>query len=201
MSRYSFSDPCAFYSRSYYAPSWCDLCKSSNHDINLCLYYGCYPELDFASPMGNIDVVLALHDPSFPLAQCTVLKVDEPFGFDVTFDFFDACFKSKDILDEVHGLAETPLEVSRDVFMNEESPSLGFDNNILPNPLDHSHVSPICSLHSPSPEYYIDMPIENPMIFYANNDLGYEDNMFSMLGGNVDNFMSLCYFSWYKCLP
>ena len=35
------------------------------------------------------------------------------------------------------------------------------------------------------------------MIFYANNDLGYEDIMFSMLGGNIDNFTSLGYFSGY----
>jgi len=32
------------------------------------------------------------------------------------------------------------------------------------------------------------VPIDNPMIFYANVDLGYENNMFNMLGGNVDVF-------------
>jgi len=36
------------------------------------------------------------------------------------------------------------------------------------------------------------------MIFYVNNDLGYGDNMFNLLGGNVDNFISLGYFSWYN---
>ena len=36
------------------------------------------------------------------------------------------------------------------------------------------------------------------MICDANNDLGYKDNMFSMLGGNVDKFMSLGYFSGYN---
>jgi len=127
-----------------------------------------------------------------------VLKVDEPFGFDVTFDFFDACFKSKDILDEVHGLAETPLEVSRDVFMNEESPSLGFDNNILPNPLDHSHVSPICSLPSISPEYSLDAPFDSPKLCDSNVELGYAGKMFNMIDGNVDNFMSLGYFTGYN---
>ena len=120
----------------------------------------------------------------------------EPFGFDARFDVSDACFKSEDILDEVHDLDETPLEGSRDVFMHEESPSLGC-NNVLPNPLDHSHVSPICSLPSPSTKYYIDAPISNPMIFDANVDLGYEDNMFSMLGGNVDDYVSLGYFRGY----
>ena len=36
------------------------------------------------------------------------------------------------------------------------------------------------------------------MIFYANDDLGYEDDMFNMLGGNVDNFMYLGCFSGYN---
>jgi len=44
----------------------------------------------------------------------------------------------------VHDLVETPLEGSSDVRMHEESPSLSFDNNVLPNPRDHSRVSPIC---------------------------------------------------------
>jgi len=81
----------------------------------------------------------------------------------------------------VHVLVETPLERSSDVFMREGFLSLGC-NNVLSNPLDHSHVSPICSLPAPSPKYHIDMPIENPMIFYANSDLGYEDSAFNMLG-------------------
>ena len=68
----------------------------------------------------------------------------------------------------------------------------------FPNRLDHSHVLPVCSLPSHSLEYYIDALISNPMIFDANSDLGYEDNMFSMLGGNVDNFMFLGYFSRYN---
>jgi len=62
-------------------------------------------------------------------------------------------------------------------------------------PLGHSHVSPICSLPSPSLEYYIDTPIDNPMIFYANVDLGCERNMFDMLG--VDNYVSLGYLKKY----
>jgi len=39
ISRYSCFDPCAFYSRSYYASFWPDLCKSSDHHINSCPYY------------------------------------------------------------------------------------------------------------------------------------------------------------------
>jgi len=41
------------------------------------------------------------------------------------------------------------------------------------------------------------MPIDNPIICYANNDLGNEDNMLNMLAGNVDNFLSLGYFNGY----
>ena len=40
--RYSFSDPCAFYARSYYAPLWCDLCNTSTHNVSSCLYFACY---------------------------------------------------------------------------------------------------------------------------------------------------------------
>jgi len=35
------------------------------------------------------------------------------------------------------------------------------------------------------------------MIFYVNVDLGYEDNMFNMLGRRVDNFISLGYLRGY----
>ena len=35
------------------------------------------------------------------------------------------------------------------------------------------------------------------MICDATGDLGYEDNMFDVLGGNVDNFLSLGFFSGY----
>jgi len=35
------------------------------------------------------------------------------------------------------------------------------------------------------------------MIYYANVDLGYEDNEFNVLGGNVDDYLSLCYFRGY----
>jgi len=34
VSRYSIPDPYTFYSRSYYALFWCDLCNSSDHDIH-----------------------------------------------------------------------------------------------------------------------------------------------------------------------
>ena len=52
---YSFHVPCAFYDRSYYAPFWCDLCNSFDHNVSSYPYYACY-----AHP-----------DSSLPLAQCT----------------------------------------------------------------------------------------------------------------------------------
>ena len=65
--------------------------------------------------------------------------------------------------------------------MHEESPSLGFDDSVIPNPLDHSHVSPMYLQPSHSPEYYINVPMDTSMI--CNIDLDCEDNMFNMLGG------------------
>jgi len=43
----------------------------------------------------------------------------------------------------VHDLVRTPLEGPRDVFMHEKFPGLGFDDSVIPNPLDHSHISPM----------------------------------------------------------
>jgi len=48
------------------------------------------------------------------------------------------------------------------------------------------------------PDYYIDVSIDNHMICDANINLGSVDNMFNMLGGNVDNFASLGYFNGYN---
>jgi len=115
------------------------------------------------------------------------LEVGKPFGVVARCSALDACFKSEDILDEVSDLVETTLEGSRDVFMHEESPSPGC-NNVLPNPLDHSHV---CSLPSQSPQYYLDEPINNFLMCDANVSLGFVNNMFSILSGNVDDYVSL----------
>jgi len=141
---------------------------------------------------------MALHDSLFPLAQCMALRWVSLLGVVAKFSVTDACFGSEDTFDEVHDQVETPLEGSHDVFMYKEFHTLGSDSIVLPNLLDHSHVSPMHLQPSLSPEYYIDVPSENLMIFYANNDLGYGDNMFSMLGTNVNNFMSLSYFSGYN---
>jgi len=120
------------------------------------------------------------------------LKVDKPFGVVVRFSVTDACFELEDTFEEVHNLVETPLEGSHDVFMHEVSPSLGFDYIILPNPLDHSHISPMYLQPSPSSEYYIIEPIDNPMICSANVDFGYKDNVFDVLARNVYDYVSLC---------
>jgi len=108
--------------------------------------------------MDNTNVVLILHDSFFSLAQCMGFEACKPFGFESRFDVADACFKSEDILDEVHDLDNTPLEGPRGVFMHKEFTSLGC-NCALPNPLDHSHVSPICSLPSPSLKYLFMRPL------------------------------------------
>jgi len=90
VSRYSFPDPYAFYSRSCYALFWCELYNSSDHDTNSYLYYPCYVQLDFASPKDNTDVVLTSRNSSFPLAQCTWLKVGELFREVARFSVTDA---------------------------------------------------------------------------------------------------------------
>jgi len=82
------------------------------------------------------------------------------------------------------------------LFTYKESPSLGC-NNVFPTLLDHSHVSPICSLSPPTPKYYLDALVDNFMIYNANVDLSNENNLFSMLNGNVDEYVSLCYFRGY----
>jgi len=54
-----------------------------------------------------------------------------------------------------------------------ESPSLGFHDTVLPNSLDHSHVSPTCSQSSLSPKYFLAAPIDNPKICDSNVYLGH----------------------------
>ena len=180
-----------------------DICLSELLEIHFSLRrlvvlmrHGAQP--DVASPMDNTDIVLTLPDSSFPLAQCIGLEAGEAFGFIARFNVTNVCFKLEDTFHKVLDLVETPLEGSHDAFMHEESPNLDYDDIGLPNPFDHSYVSPICSLPSPSPEYYIGTPIKNSMIFDATIDLGSVDNTFSMSGGNIDMFLSIGYFSGYN---
>ena len=102
----------------------------------------------------------------------------------------NAFYGLEDTFNVEHNLVNTPLEGYRDVFLHEGSPSLAYDN-VIPNSLEHSHVSTFCSPPSFSPELDFDVRIDNFEICDSNVDLGHEDNMFHMLGGNVDNFESL----------
>ena len=101
--------------------------------------------------MDNIDVVLDLLDSSIILAQCTRLDAYESFKGVARFSVIDAHFELEDIFNKVQDLVKALLGASCDVFMHEESYSLSFDDIVLPNPLDHSYVSSICSTPSPSP--------------------------------------------------
>ena len=106
---YSFSNPCAFYARSYYVPFWCDMCSSSGHNFISCTFYACYTQ-----PNSFLS-----------LAQCTEFEVGEPFRLVAKFDVDVAYWMSDDTNDVVHNLVEPPLEVSCDVFVQEDSSSLG----------------------------------------------------------------------------
>jgi len=79
----------------------------------------------------------------------------------------------------------------------EGSPSLAYEN-VIPSSLEHSHVSTFCSQPSFPPELDYDVPIDDFAICDSNIDLGHENNMFNMLGGNVENFESLGYLCGYN---
>jgi len=177
---YSFHDPYAFYARSYYALFWCDVCNSSDHSVGSCPYYACY----------------AYSDSSLPLAQCKGLEVGESLRLVARFGMNNACRGLEDTFDMEHNLVDTPLEVCRDVFVHEETPSLG-SNHVSHNPLEHFHDSLLCSQPFFSPEYYVDVPKDISKLCDFNVDLGCENNMFNMLRGNDETFESLGNFSGY----
>jgi len=139
---YSFHDPCALYARSYYAPFWCDMRNSSNHNINSCPYY----------------VYYALSDLSLPLTQCTGLEMGEAFGLVARFGMNNACCGLETPFDEVHHLVDTLLEGCHHMFVHEGSLSLSCDD-VIPNPLEHSHTSPMCSQPSFPPIIRLIRPI------------------------------------------
>jgi len=51
---------------------------------------------------------------------------------------------------------------------------------------------------SPSRKYYVDVHTDNTVIFDANVDLGYEDNVFDVLGGSIDDYVSVVCFRGYN---
>jgi len=69
--------------------------------------------------------------------------MDEPFELVAKFDVGATYCESDNTYNVVHNLVETLLEGRCDVYVHKESSSLGGDN-VLPNPLDQSHVSPTC---------------------------------------------------------
>jgi len=107
-------------------------------------------------PKDNTDVVLILHDSFLPLTQCRGIEVGKPFGY-ARFDEVNAGLELEGNFDEMHDLARTPLKGHHNVFVREESSSLG-SNYIIPIPIEHSHASLMCSQPSFSPEYSIDVP-------------------------------------------
>ena len=144
----------------------CDLCNSSTHNVSSCLYYACYTH----------------SDSSLPLTQSMRLEVGEPFGVYANFGLNNALCGLEYRFDMEHNLVDTPLEGCRDVFMHEGSPSLG-SNHVIPNPLEHSHVSTFCSQPSFSADYTYDVPIDNFEICDSNVDLANENNVLMCLVG------------------
>ena len=64
-----------------------------------------------------------------------------------------------------------------------------------PNPLYDSFVFLICSKPLFFHEYYFDEPIDNPMLYDSNVDLGYQDDMFDVLHRNANHILSLGYYN------
>ena len=109
----------------------------------------------------------------------------EPFGLGANFGMNNALCGLEDTFGMEHNLVYTPLEGCRDVFMHEGSPRVG-SNHVSPNPLEHSHVSPMYSQPSFSPALDFDVPMDNFEISDSNVNMGNKDNVLNMLGGNVD---------------
>jgi len=101
------------------------------------------------------------------------------------------------MLDREHNLVDTPLKGCRDLFVHEGSGSLSYEN-LLPNSLKHAHISIVSSPpSSSSPELAFEVPIDNFEICESSVDVGNEDNMFNVHGGNVYSLESLGYFRGY----
>ena len=96
----------------------------------------------------------------------------EPLGYAARFNRDNALCGFEDMLDREHNLVDTPLKGCRDLFVHEGSSSLSYEN-VLPNPLEHAHVSIVSSPpSSSSPELAFEVPISISKICDANVDLG-----------------------------
>jgi len=130
-------------------------------------FYACYAHLDL----------------SLPLAQCTWFEVGESFGLGASFGMTDALCGLGDTVEEVHNLVYTPLEGCWDLFVHEGSSSLSYEN-VIPNPLEHAHVSIVCSPPSSSSlELAFDVPIDNSEICESNVEMGHENTCLMYLVG------------------
>ena len=70
--------------------------------------------------------------------------------------------------------------------------------NVIPNSREPYHVSTFSSLpSSSSPELAFDVPNDISAINESNVDLGHESHIFTLLGGNNENFESMGYFRGY----
>ena len=70
---------------------------------------------------------------------------------------------------------------------------------IMLSPMPWSyHVSRKCSQPSISLDYSLGALIDNPKICDSSVDLGHTGKMFTMLGGNVDNYIFRGYFRGYR---
>jgi len=119
------------------------------------------------------------------------LEVGEPFGLDASLGMTDALCGMEETLDREHNLVDTLLEGRHDIFVDEGFPSLICDD-VIPNFLEHSHDSTLCSPPSlSSPKLAFEVPISISELCDANVDLGHDDHMLNLLGGNVENFESL----------
>jgi len=125
------------------------------------------------------------------------LEVGEPFGLGARFGMNNVLCELEDTFDIEHNLVDTPIEGCRDIFMHEGSPSLACEND-LPRSLEHSHVPTFCSQPLFSLEYTYDVTNDNFELCDSIVNMSHEDNMLSMLSGNVKNFGSLGYFSRYN---
>jgi len=124
------------------------------------------------------------------------LEVSEPFGLVTRFSMNNACCGLETPFEEVHNLVDNPLERCRDMFEHEGCPSLVCDD-VIPNSLEHSHVSPMFSHPSFSPKHSFDVPNDISKLRDSNMDLGYDDNVLNTLSGNDENFKPQGYFSGY----
>jgi len=102
--------------------------------------------------------------------------VGKHFGLVARFGMNNAYCGLETPFDEVHKLVDTPLERCRDMFAHGGSPSLGCDN-VIPNSLKHSRVSPMLSQPLFSPQHSLDVPNDISKLCDSNMDLGYEDIM------------------------